>query len=84
MTAQIYYVALPFRRSKEGYLIAGEAKECASADSAASTAERLSASCSGAIAFSQKIDPTTGTCETGRLLRSIGEVPKLGYLLGTG
>lgn len=82
MSTHTYYVALPFKRSKEGHLVAGEAKECACAESATKQAEELSGTAAGVVAFSRMIDPMLGTCKNGRLLRSIGEVPNLSYLLG--
>ena len=81
MTAHTLYVALPFTRTKEGYFVAGEAKECACAEAAATAAELMTSTSAGAVAFARAIDPAIGTCSTARVLRIVGEVPKLGYLL---
>ena len=82
MTSQTYYIALPFKRSIEGHLVGGEARECPCAETATVAAEAFSDAYVGAVAFSRRIDPASGRCQNTHLLRSIGDVPNLGYLLG--
>ena len=83
MSAHTFFVALPFRHTIDGHLIAGEAKECGCAEAAVAEAEQMSSSADGAVAFSRVIDPMLGTCARAHLLATIGHVPELGYLLGT-
>lgn len=82
MTQEIYFIALPFIRCKEGALVGGEARKCSSAKQAAEEASKLATESAGAVAFSRAIDPARGTFDPGHVIRSIGDVPKLDYLLG--
>lgn len=82
MSAQTYYVALPFNRCREGHLVAAVARECADADAASREAEAFGRSHAGAVAFYREIDKDTGRTSRARILNRIGDVPNLGYLLG--
>lgn len=81
MTAHTVYVALPFKRTKEGHLVADKAIECACAEMAAEEAQRMTGHFAGAVAFARAVDPALGVCSTARLLSRLGEVPKLDYLV---
>ena len=82
MAAVTYYVALPFFRSEDGDLVAGEAQERQTANAAVREAQRLAATCAGAVAFSRTGDPSVGEFEAAVVIRSFGEVPSLTDLLG--
>jgi hypothetical protein len=79
-----YYVALPFVRTEEGDLVAGEAKELQTANAAVREAQRLAATCAGAIAFSRTGDPSEGVFEDAVVIKSFGDVPDLDALLSGG
>jgi hypothetical protein len=79
--AVTYFVALPFTRTEEGELKAGEAKECASAAAAEREAYRLAAWNAGAVAFSRTGDPATGEFSEASVLRTVGDVPTIDQLL---
>ena len=81
MTAHTLYVALPIKRTKEGFLVAGEAKHSDCAEIAAREAEGMTSTYAGAIAFYRRMDAALGRCGSANLLSSLGEVPKLQYLL---
>ena len=71
-----YYVALPFRLSDDGQVVAGEPQECRDAGKAVRVATILAAdpgNC-GAIAFSRSGDPSLGDFEDAVIIRSFGEV----------
>jgi hypothetical protein len=70
-----YFVALPFQQTEEGELVAGEAKECQSAQSAIRAAERLSRLNAGAVAFSRSGDPSLGDFSDATIIKRFGEVP---------
>lgn len=75
MATLTYFVALSFNRQAEGELVAGEARECPSAQAAIHLARRMATASAGAIAFSRTGDPSTGEFEAAEILRQFGEVP---------
>lgn len=81
MTTQTFYVALPFMRTRDGHLVPGEAKQCDCAASAEREATIMRSAFPGAVAFSRMVDPAAGRCSGAALLASLGEVPRLDYLL---
>jgi hypothetical protein len=76
-----YFVALPFIRTEEGDLVAGEAKECQSAAGAQREAARMAVTSAGAVAFSRTGNPAKGEFEEAVVLRNFGEVPTSNELL---
>ena len=60
-----YYVALPFIRGTDGYLIAGDAMECQSPTQAIARADRCARDNAGGVAFSRTGDPTLGDFDGG-------------------
>lgn len=76
MASITYYVAIPFGRSEDGDLVAGEPKECQSEAAARSAASRLALINAGAIAFSRTGDPTTGDFEPAKIVARYGETPE--------
>jgi hypothetical protein len=72
-----YYIALPFARSEDGTIVAGEAIECPNAGTAILRAEVLSRIHGnvGAVAFSRTGDPDVGVFEDAVVLKKFGEVP---------
>lgn len=70
-----YFVALPFARTDEGELVAGDAIECANAGRAVREAERLSRLNAGAIAFSRSGDPSLGEFADAKIIKQFGELP---------
>ena len=75
MASITYFVALPFGRSEEGDLVAGEGKECQSEHGARAAASRLALINAGAIAFSRTGDRATGDFEPARIIARYGETP---------
>jgi hypothetical protein len=75
-----YYVALPFLRTEEGDLVAGEAKECQTETGARRAAYRMSLTHIGAVAFSRTGDPATGDFADAIVLQSYGEAPSFDQL----
>lgn len=71
-----YFVALPFQRTDDGNLVAGEAIECANAERAVREAERLSRINAGAVAFSRSGDPSLGEFSDATVIKHFGEVPE--------
>lgn len=71
-----YYVALPFNRTEEGDIVAGEAKDFQQASAAIRTASFMAAdpNLCGAIAFSRTGDPAMGDFEDAVIIKSFGEV----------
>ena len=72
----IYYVALPFRHSDDGDVVAGEPQECPDSGKAVRVATILAAdpaNC-GALAFSRTGDPAIGEFEDAVVIRRFGEV----------
>lgn len=59
MPAVTYYVALPFIRTDDGTLVAGEAQEKQSASAVVRAAQRMAEASPGAVAFSRTGDPST-------------------------
>ena len=82
MAAVTYYVALPFFRSEDGDLVAGEAQERQTASAAVNEARRLAAASAGAVAFSRTGDPSVGEFEDAVLIQTFGDVPNLDDLFG--
>lgn len=74
MGAVTYYVALPFVRTEDGELVAGEAQERQSAGAAESAARCMAETAAGAVAFSRTADPATGEFEDAVVLREFGQV----------
>ncbi|QAY97045.1 hypothetical protein CWB41_15950 [Methylovirgula ligni] len=70
-----YFVALPFQRTEDGDLIAGDAIECITASRAVREAERLARLNAGAIAFSRTGDPAVAEFADAQILRQLGELP---------
>ncbi|MDB5544067.1 MAG: hypothetical protein JWO64_1216 [Hyphomicrobiales bacterium] len=77
MAAVTYYVALPFSRTDEGDLVAGEPKELQSSDAARREAGRMALDAAGAVAFSRTGDPGTGEFDGAKVIASFGEVGDL-------
>ena len=77
-----YYVALPFVRSEDGDLVAGEAQERQTASAALAEARRMAEKAAGAVAFSRQGDPAIGEFDDAKVLQTFGEVPSLDDLLG--
>ena len=75
--AQItYHVALPFHRTDDVEIAAGEPRECRDSHAASRWAATMAAdpkNC-GAIAFSRSGDPALGDFEDALIITSIGEV----------
>ena len=72
-TAVTYYVALPFVRTDDGDLGAGEAKETQSSDAARREAARMALGTAGAVVFSRTGDLGTGEFEEAKVLATYGE-----------
>ncbi len=77
MSAITYYVALPFRRSEDGDMVAGIPHECSSPLNAIHAARRLAYAGAGAISFSRSGDPETGQFTDAVVLRTFGETLSL-------
>ena len=76
MPTMTYYVALAFKRSEEGDIVACEPREARSSDQAVRMAGSLAArdgNC-GAIAFSRTGDRALGDYEDAVILKTVGEV----------
>ncbi len=84
MAAVTYYVALPFVRTDDGDLVAGEAQEKQTATAALNEARRMAGKAAGAVAFSRQGDPGTGEFEDAKVIQTFGEVPSLDDLLSGG
>jgi len=78
-----YYVALPFVRTEEGDLVAGEAKECQSDFGARREAARMALTHAGAVAFSRTGDPGTGEFADAVVLQSYGQAPSYDQLFAS-
>ncbi len=76
-----YYVALPFVRTEDGDLVAGEAQERQTASAALAEARRMAEKAAGAVAFSRQGDPAIGEFDDAKVLQTFGEVPSLEDLL---
>ena len=81
MASVTYYVALPFVRSEDGDLVAGEAQEKQTSTAALLEAQRMAVRSAGAVAFSRTGDPSTGEFADAVVIKSFGEVPSLDDLL---
>jgi hypothetical protein len=71
-----YFVAMPFRVSAEGEIVAGEPQECRDGSRAKRIAAALAAdpkNC-GTVAFSRTGDPALGDFEDAVIITQIGEV----------
>ena len=68
-----YYVALPFIRSEDGDLVAGEARDYQFANAAIRGARSMAAINAGAIAFSRTGDPAVGEFQPAHILARFGE-----------
>lgn len=84
MAAVTYYVALPFVRTEDGDLVAGEAQEKQTATAALNEARRMADRGAGAVAFSRLGDPSIGEFDDAKVIETFGEVPSLDDLLGSG
>ena len=84
MAAVTYYVALPFVRTEDGDLVAGEAQEKQTSTAALNEARRMADKAAGAVAFSRQGDPGTGEFDEAKVLQTFGEVPSLDDLLSGG
>jgi hypothetical protein len=72
-----YYVALPFIRTADEVLAAGQPVEAPSHAAAVSQARRLMANGSaGAIAFARTGDPALGEFKDAEILAKFGDVPE--------
>ena len=76
-----YYVALPFIRTEDGSLVAGEAQDRPTPDAAVNAARSMSRTHPGAVALSPTGDPATGVFAEAQVLRSFGEVPSMAELM---
>ena len=81
MSSITYFVALPFIRTEDGALVAGEAVERPNEHAAIREAIRLSASAAGSIAFSRTGDLSTGEFEDAVVIKQLGEVLTIEDLL---
>jgi hypothetical protein len=68
-----YYVALPFVRSEEGDLVAGEPRDYQLANAAVRGARSMAAISAGAIAFSRTGNPAIGEFQPAHILARFGE-----------
>ena len=84
MGAVTYYVALPFIRTEDGALVAGEAQERQTANAALRAADSMARTSAGAVAFSRTGDPSIGDFEDAVVIRAFGKVPSLDELLSGG
>ena len=76
MAIVTHFVAIPFRLSEDGAIIAGEPQECRDGGKAARGAAIMGAdpkNC-GAIAFSRMGDPALGDFEDAMIITQIGDV----------
>ncbi|WP_131116368.1 hypothetical protein [Lichenihabitans psoromatis] len=76
-----YHVVVPFDRSDEGDLVAGEALEAPNSDIARRRAQALVPTHVGALAFSRTGDPDSGEFADAVVTAEFGEVDK-GSLFG--
>jgi hypothetical protein len=74
MASLTYFVAVPFERTAEGELAAGEAREAQSESAAMRLAAALASTKAGAVAFSRTGDPATGEFADAVILARYGEV----------
>jgi hypothetical protein len=76
MATMTYFVALGFKRSEDGEIVACDPKEARSREQAIRMATSLAANAGhcGAIAFSRTGDPAVGDFEDAVILKTIGEV----------
>ena len=63
MEAITYFVALPFVRTDDGEVVAGEAKELRTAGAAVREAQRMALTAAGAVAFARTGSPASGEFE---------------------
>jgi hypothetical protein len=84
MATVTYYVALPFIRTEDGDLVAGEAKEMQSSGAAVREAQRMAITAAGAVAFSRTGDPAGGEFEDAVVILRVGDVPGEGELFSGG
>ncbi len=82
MAGVTYYVAMPFMRTEDGDLVAGEAQERPTAHAALREAQRMATAAAGAVAFSRTGDPSIGVFDDAVVIGRFGEVPDLDDLLG--
>ena len=76
MATVTYFVAIPFRLSDDGTIVAGEPQECRDGGKAARVAAFMAAdpkNC-GAIAFCRTGDPAVGDFEDAVIITQIGDV----------
>jgi hypothetical protein len=76
MATVTYFVAIPFRLSEDGAIVAGEPHECRDGGKASRVAAVMAAdpkNC-GAIAFSRTGDPALGDFEDAVIITQIGDV----------
>jgi hypothetical protein len=78
------YVALPFVRTEDGDLVAGEAKELQSSGAAVREAQRMATKAAGAVAFSRTGDPAGGEFEDAVVILRVGDVPSEDELFSEG
>lgn len=81
MASITYYVALPFIRTDDGDLVAGEAQDRQTSSAAIAAAASMARTAAGAVVFSRTGDPQIGEFEDAVVLRTFGEVPSLEDLL---
>ena len=60
MASVTYFLAMPFLRTEDGELVAGEAQDWQSASAAESAARRMAETSAGAVACSHTGDQVTG------------------------
>jgi hypothetical protein len=71
-----YFVAIPFRLSEEGVIVAGEPRECRDGQNAerwAATMATDSKNC-GALAFARSGDPALGDFDDAVVIKTFGEI----------
>jgi hypothetical protein len=69
-----YYVALPFVRTDDGEIVAGEPMELSTAGAAVREAQRMAMNAAGAVAFSRTGDPALGEFDNAVVIHRFGEV----------
>ncbi|MEJ0093424.1 MAG: hypothetical protein WDN46_08295 [Methylocella sp.] len=77
-----YFVALPFVRTDDGELVAGEAQERQTTGAAVREAQRMALTAAGAVAFSRTGDPASGEFQDAVVIKRFGDTPDVEALLG--
>jgi len=73
---------LPFVRTEDSEIVAGEAKELRTAGAAVREAQRMATTAVGAVAFSRTGDPAIGEFEDAVVIQRFGEVDEAVLMKG--